>query len=145
MKILTKRVFLFRLVPSSSSLVFDLCTEKDVHPWEACFIYMIDISEFEFLSNFLNYVATIRRLKPSINPLEDISVAMTVLYCSLKFTSNIGNIDNYYCQCGAAREGAHLLPWTQKTFIDDVISVIVSKGRHRGLVDRAFDLCRRYG
>ena len=142
---LTWNDFLSRLLPSLSSVVFDLCTEEDVPPWEVCCIYMIDISEFDSLTNFLTYFSALGRVKPSINALEDISVAMTILYCSLKYTSNNCNINQYYCECGAAREGAHLLPWAQKKFIDDVISVVLSKDPYRGLVGRAFDLCRRYG
>lgn len=134
-----------RLLPSSLSLIFDLCTEKDVYPWEVCFIYMINVKKIDSLTNFLHYVTTMRRIKPMTNPLGDTSVAMTILYCSLKFTSNSNNIKTFYCDCGAAREGSHLLPWQKKELIDDVISFMVSKNPDSGLVIRAFDLCRRYG
>ena len=116
-----------------------------MYPWEVCFIYMVNFAEVDCLNNFLHYVTTMRRIKPNVTLMEDTSVAMTILYCSLKSSSNSGNIKSYYCDCGAAREGAHLLPWQHKEFIDDVISAMVGRDPNCGRVNRVFDFCRRYG
>ncbi|XP_065070572.1 uncharacterized protein LOC135695413 [Rhopilema esculentum] len=132
------------LLPSSAGLVFDICTEKHINPWEVCLIYMMNPNDVGVSKDFLGYVSTIKRMRPSSNALDDTTVAMTLLYCALKETSAKSNIKMRYCGCGVAREGSHWLPWKEKGFIDNVLMNAVNSN-DCGIVCRMFELCRKYG
>ena len=132
------------MLPSSAGLVFDICTEKHINPWEVCFIYMMNPNDAGVSKDFLGYVNTIKRMRPSSNVLDDTTVAMTLLYCALKETSARSNNKMHYCDCGVAREGSHWLPWKERGFIDNVLMNAVNTN-DCGIVCRMFELCRKYG
>ena len=98
------------------------------------------------VDHFLSYISTIKRIKPASNPIDDVTVAMTALYCSLKNGCNSNNIKEYFCECNAARKGAHLLVWERQDLIDEIIALMLKElDSMSGLVERALALCRRYG
>ncbi|XP_065070571.1 BLOC-2 complex member HPS5-like [Rhopilema esculentum] len=105
---------------------------------------MMNPNDVGVSKDFLGYVNTIKRMRPSSNALDDTTVAMTLLYCALKETSAKSNIKMRYCGCGVAREGSHWLPWKEKGFIDNVLMNAVNSN-DCGIVCRMFELCRKYG
>eukprot|EP00794_Sanderia_malayensis_P018250 gene18250-20070_t len=134
-----RRIFSF-----STHLVLDICTERDINPWEVSFIYMTNSENSDALGDFLGYISAMKRIKPSLNLYQDISVAMTALYCGLK-QSAVSHSMNY-CECDGARKGAHVLSWRWKNHIDDVIDwLLKTEGADSGLLHRVLKLCKEFG
>ncbi len=105
---------------------------------------MSNSSECDVLDDFLDYVSAMQRIRPSLDLLEDISVAMTTLYCGLRQSDVVNSMT--YCDCQGARKGAHLLSWRWKTHIDDVINwVLKIEDSRSGVIHRTLTLCRKYG
>ncbi len=105
---------------------------------------MANSENSDALDDFLGYISALKRIKPSLNLYEDISVAMTTLYCGLK-QSAVSNTMNS-CDCGGARKGAHLLSWRWKNHVDDVIDWLLKvEDAESGIIHRVLKLCREYG
>lgn len=123
----------------------DICTEKKIKPWEVSFIYMANSAKPGILDDFLGYVSAMRRIQPIADFNDDISVAMTTLYCGLK-QSSVNSNGKCLCDCGGARKGSHLLIWQWKSYIDDVIDwfLNVNSGQS-GILHRVLQLCITHG